>query len=55
MTISRRFLVAFFAAVVLQVGFADLSPTMEETIASVIPNVVAWRRDFHEHPELGNS
>jgi amidohydrolase len=55
MTISRRFLVAFFAAVVPQVGFADLSPTMEETIASVIPNVVAWRRDFHEHPELGNS
>mgnify|MGYP000891448385 CR=1 FL=1 len=21
----------------------------------ILPKVVAWRRDFHEHPELGNS
>src|SRR6056300_1286502 len=55
MTLSRRFFAVVFAAVVPQVGFADLSPAMEETIVSVMPNVVAWRRDFHQHPELGNS
>jgi amidohydrolase len=25
-----------------------------EAAARVLPRVVAWRRDFHEHPELGN-
>jgi len=34
---------------------AELSPAMEAGVQAVMPDVVAWRRDFHEHPELGNS
>ena len=34
---------------------AELSPTVEAGVQAVMPDVVAWRRDFHEHPELGNS
>ena len=34
---------------------AELSPTVEASVDAVMPDVVAWRRDFHEHPELGNS
>jgi amidohydrolase len=33
---------------------AELSPTLEAGVQAAMPNVVAWRRDFHEHPELGN-
>lgn len=28
------------------------SPQVEVSIAQVLPRMVAWRRDFHEHPEL---
>ena len=34
---------------------AELSPTVEAGVQAAMPDVVAWRRDFHEHPELGNS
>jgi len=27
---------------------------IEKRAAEILPRVVAWRRDFHEHPELGN-
>ena len=30
------------------------SATLEADIAAVLPKVVAWRRDIHQHPELGN-
>ncbi len=32
----------------------ELSPAVEAGVQAVMPDVVAWRRDFHEHPELGN-
>jgi amidohydrolase len=32
-----------------QLGFA---PSVESSIQSVLPRMIAWRRDFHEHPEL---
>jgi amidohydrolase len=32
-----------------QTGFA---PPVESSIQSVLPRMIAWRRDFHEHPEL---
>jgi len=38
-----------------QATMAQLPPAVEESVAAVMPNVVAWRRDFHQHPELGNS
>ena len=27
---------------------------VSEAVARILPRVVAWRRDFHNHPELGN-
>jgi amidohydrolase len=27
---------------------------IDRSTATVLPRVVAWRRDFHQHPELGN-
>jgi amidohydrolase len=31
-------------------GDADI----DRRVAAVMPQVITWRRDFHEHPELGN-
>ena len=33
---------------------AQLPESVEDRISAVMPAVVAWRRDFHEHPELSN-
>ena len=27
---------------------------IDKRVAAVMPQVITWRRDFHEHPELGN-
>jgi amidohydrolase len=31
---------------------AGFDPAVESAIENVLPRMVAWRRDFHEHPEL---
>ena len=31
-----------------------LASRVDRLAADVLPRVVAWRRDFHQHPELGN-
>ncbi len=36
-------------------GAAALHASIDEAATRILPKVVAWRRDFHEHPELGNS
>ena len=41
-------------ALCCQPGLAALPADVEQTIDAIMPDVVAWRRDFHEHPELGN-
>jgi len=41
-------------ALCCQPGFAALPANVDQTIDAIMPDVVAWRRDFHEHPELGN-
>lgn len=33
-------------------GAPGFTPTVESSIQSVLPRMIAWRRDFHEHPEL---
>lgn len=33
---------------------AVLPPTLAARIAAIEPKVVGWRRDIHQHPELGN-
>ncbi len=35
-------------------GAEDAKSLLEDTLADVEPRVIAWRRDFHEHPELSN-
>lgn len=31
---------------------AGFSPNIEASITQALPRMIAWRRDFHEHPEL---
>jgi len=38
-------------ALAQETGF---SPQIEAAIEAVSPRLIAWRRDIHEHPELGN-
>jgi amidohydrolase len=47
------------AAAVAPAGEAAAQPTrlqheVDRRAASVLPKVVSWRRDLHQHPELGN-
>jgi amidohydrolase len=35
-------------------GASPLAATVDRLATEVNPLVVAWRRDFHQHPELGN-
>ena len=35
-------------------GPVALHAAIDAAAATILPKVVAWRRDFHEHPELGN-
>jgi amidohydrolase len=35
-------------------AFARLLSDVDRRIEAVLPQVVAWRRDIHQHPELGN-
>jgi amidohydrolase len=37
-----------------QSGGADLHAEIDRLVAQVMPQVVAWRRDIHQHPELSN-
>jgi amidohydrolase len=32
----------------------DLRPAIDAAADKIEPQTIAWRRDFHEHPELGN-
>ncbi len=33
---------------------APFPASVETSITQALPRLIAWRRDFHEHPELGN-
>jgi amidohydrolase len=35
-------------------GQTDLTRKIAEAAAKLEPKIIAWRRDIHEHPELGN-
>ena len=47
-------LIALGSPGLLQAQASPLSAALEARIAALEPKVIAWRRDFHEHPELGN-
>jgi amidohydrolase len=34
-------------------GGAPATPAVDRTITEILPQVVTWRRDFHQFPELG--
>lgn len=38
----------------LSSGAASASETSGQMIAPLLPQITAWRRDLHQHPELGN-
>lgn len=56
MNMTQRSLLAFAVALAL----SDHSPARAETrivdreITAIESQLIAWRRDFHQHPELGN-
>ena len=35
-------------------GAQDLSAEVDRRLTAVLPKVITWRRDIHQHPELGN-
>ena len=49
-----RTALVLFSLLTAAVTHAELSPAVEAKITAVMPKVVTWRRDFHEHPELSN-
>lgn len=49
-----RTALVLFSLLTAAVTHAELSPAVEAEITAVMPKVVTWRRDFHEHPELSN-
>jgi amidohydrolase len=53
----RHVLIGLVSGVSLAAGSLPVSAqesSVAERIAAIEPQVIAWRRDFHEHPELGN-
>ncbi|WP_333797916.1 amidohydrolase [Rheinheimera sp.] len=43
-----------FSAFYAQAATADLKPALEPQISKLMPQVISWRRDLHQHPELSN-
>lgn len=43
-----------FIQVNAQAQQSALPAAVQSQVDSVMPQVIAWRRDFHQHPELGN-
>lgn len=50
---EKQFLLGFAALLASELTVA-LPADLDTRIESVLPSVVNWRRDFHEHPELSN-
>lgn len=52
----RRLFAASTLALLLAAGAAQAqvdTASVDAAVQRVLPEVVAWRRDFHQHPELG--
>ena len=54
MNLFTRIATISFAVLLTPITAADLAESVERRVESVMPEVVSWRRDLHEHPELGN-
>lgn len=53
---NRPILYSLVAGLSLSTGFAQsgLKPVINQSADAIESKVIAWRRDLHEHPELGN-
>ncbi|WP_419570306.1 amidohydrolase [Rheinheimera sp.] len=49
-----RFSLFALAMLTLPAVAADLKPQTEAAIAAIQPQMIQWRRHFHQHPELSN-
>ncbi len=54
MRLFTALLVLLFPSVVLAQPANPLAAQVDRLTQELLPKVVEWRRDFHEHPELGN-
>jgi amidohydrolase len=50
---SRVLPLLLSAVAASQLKAQSLAPEIDRRVAAVLPQVVAWRRDIHQHPELG--
>jgi amidohydrolase len=51
----KRFLAGLVLGLVALGARAELTPaTLDRDAAAIEPRLLDWRRDFHQHPELGN-
>src|SRR5690606_25416634 len=50
----RPVLALLSLALVPALSLAQAGPDIDAAVQAVQPKVVAWRRDLHQHPELGN-
>lgn len=51
---ATRIICAGITALLAPLATAQLPTAIENKVAEIMPEVVAWRRDLHEHPELSN-
>src|SRR5258708_11583224 len=54
---QKRFLLLYTALLFVVMAAAqkkDLHAAIDAAADKIEPKTIAWRRDFHEHPELGN-
>ncbi len=52
----KKIIFTFFSLFVSFLGFSQspFSAKIDKLSKDIEPKVIAWRRDFHQHPELGN-
>src|SRR3954466_14063361 len=53
-TIRSIAVMAVAAAASVSGATQDLGSQIDARMAAEMPKVIAWRRDFHQHPELSN-
>ena len=50
----RASLLAFSILSALSASAASAAESTQQITQSLLPQITAWRRDLHEHPELSN-
>lgn len=51
---KKHFIIALLAVATSSFAQSKLKPSLSQKADALKSKVIAWRRDFHEHPELGN-